>query len=56
MLIGALFVAAISAILAFLSGMDITRRVVTRRSIVALAVMVTYGIGSAVKALFGISV
>jgi VIT1/CCC1 family predicted Fe2+/Mn2+ transporter len=53
---GALFVVGISCILAFLSGMKITQRIATNLFIIALAVIVTYAIGTAVKAIFGISV
>lgn len=51
------FVAAIlTFILAFLSGMDVGRRITMNLGIIALAVGVTYVIGLAAKHLFGISV
>lgn len=47
---------AVSLVLAFLSGMDVRRRVVTNVFIIAAAVVVTYAIGRAVKTLWGIAV
>ncbi len=46
----------VSMLLAFLSGMDIRRRIVTNLVIIAAAVVVTYVIGLATKTLWGISV
>lgn len=46
----------VSMLLAFLSGMDVRRRIVTNVVIIAAAVGVTYLIGIATKALFGIAV
>ena len=46
----------VSMLLAFLSGMDVKRRIVTNLVIIAAAVGVTYAIGIVAKALFGISV
>ncbi|MDE3119954.1 MAG: VIT1/CCC1 transporter family protein [Nitrospirota bacterium] len=46
----------VSLILAFLSGMDITRRILTNLVIITLAVSITYLIGVAAKQLWGISV
>jgi len=46
----------VSMLLAFLSGMDIKRRIVTNLVIIATAVGVTYAIGRVVKDLFGISI
>ena len=46
----------VSMILAFLSGMNVRRRIVTNLVIITAAVAVTYVIGIATKALFGISV
>jgi VIT1/CCC1 family predicted Fe2+/Mn2+ transporter len=43
-------------LLAFLSGMDVRRRIVTNVVIIAAAVGVTYLIGIGTKALFGIAV
>ncbi len=53
---GAVFVIIISSLLAFLSGMKVARRIGTNLLIIAMAVIVTYAIGTAVKSLFGISV
>jgi vacuolar iron transporter family protein len=46
----------VSMIVAFLSGMNVTRRIVTNLVIIAAAVGITYVIGIVTKALFGISV
>jgi VIT1/CCC1 family predicted Fe2+/Mn2+ transporter len=46
----------VSAILAFLSGMDVRRRIVLNLGIIAAAVAISYGIGLAAKALWGIAV
>jgi hypothetical protein len=46
----------VSMLLAFLSGMEVPRRILTNVVIIAAAVGVTYVIGLATKALFGISV
>jgi predicted membrane protein (TIGR00267 family) len=46
----------VSMLLAFLSGMDVRRRIVTNLVIIAAAVGITYAIGIATKALFGIAV
>jgi VIT1/CCC1 family predicted Fe2+/Mn2+ transporter len=46
----------VSLVLAFLSGMDVRRRVVTNLVIMAAAVGITYGIGALGKALWGIAV
>ena len=45
----------VSTILAFLSGMDIKRRILTNLVIIAAAVGITYAIGIATRALWGIS-
>ncbi len=45
----------VSLLLAFLSGMEIRRRVVTNLVIIALAVGVTYGIGLLTKGISGVS-
>ncbi len=47
---------AVSALLAFLSGMNLKRRLLINLVIIVAAVGVTYAIGVATKALFGISV
>lgn len=46
----------VSTILAFLSGMDIKRRIVLNLVIITLAVSVSYGIGLLAKQIWGISV
>ena len=46
----------VSMLLAFLSGMNVKRRIVTNVVIIAAAVGITYVIGVATKALFGIAV
>jgi len=46
----------VSTILAFLSGMDVRRRIALNLAIIALAVGVTYAIGMVTRALFGIEV
>ncbi|KKU48895.1 hypothetical protein A3H10_04535 [Candidatus Uhrbacteria bacterium RIFCSPLOWO2_12_FULL_46_10] len=51
-----IMISVISFILAFVSGMDIKRRVVTNLFIGATAVVVTYTIGFAVKSIFGVQV
>jgi VIT1/CCC1 family predicted Fe2+/Mn2+ transporter len=50
-----LIVIAVSTILSFLSGMDITRRIVLNLVIIAIAVSVTYGIGVFAKRFWGIA-
>jgi VIT1/CCC1 family predicted Fe2+/Mn2+ transporter len=49
-------IVVVSGLVAFLSGMDVRRRIATNVLITALAVLVTYAIGLATKALFGIAV
>jgi len=46
----------VSVLLAFLSGMDVRRRVLTNLVIIAAAVGVTYAIGMVARALWGISI
>jgi len=46
----------VSTILAFLSGMDIKRRILLNLAIIAAAVTITYVIGGIAKSLWGISV
>lgn len=55
-LTGALVTVAVSAILAFLSGLRLGRRLATNVAILGAAVAVTYLIGLAAKAIWGISV
>jgi vacuolar iron transporter family protein len=50
-----LMVILVSTILSFLSGMDITRRIVLNLVIIALAVGVSYSIGVLAKSLWGIA-
>jgi VIT1/CCC1 family predicted Fe2+/Mn2+ transporter len=47
---------AVSLVVAFLSGMNVRRRIVTNLVILAAAVGVTYAIGLLTRALFGVSV
>ena len=51
-----LMVVLVSTILSFLSGMDITRRIVLNLVIITLAVSVSYAIGLAAKHIWGIAV
>lgn len=46
----------VSTLLAFLSGMEVRRRIAMNLVIIAIAVGITYGIGIAAKQLFGVSV
>jgi VIT1/CCC1 family predicted Fe2+/Mn2+ transporter len=46
----------VSMVVAFLSGMNVTRRILTNLVIIAAAVGITYVIGIVTKALFGITV
>jgi VIT1/CCC1 family predicted Fe2+/Mn2+ transporter len=55
-LTGAVATVTVSAILAFLSGMRMGRRLTTNATILGAAVAVTYLIGLAAKAIWGISV
>ena len=52
---GAMIV-AVSAIVAFISGMAVPRRIVLNLIITGIAVVVTYGIGLLAKAMWGIAV
>ncbi len=54
-LTGAVLTVLVSAVLAFLSGMALRRRLVLNGGILAAAVAVTYGIGLLARTLFGIS-
>jgi VIT1/CCC1 family predicted Fe2+/Mn2+ transporter len=47
---------AVSAIVAFLSGMDVRRRIALNAAVTGLAVVVTYGIGLLANSLLGISI
>lgn len=53
---GAVATVLVSSVLAFLSGMDLGRRLAMNAGIVAAAVAITYLIGMAVRALWGIDV
>ena len=46
----------VSLVLAYLSGMDVRKRIAMNLLIITLAVSVTYAIGLAAKSLWGISV
>ena len=48
-------IVVVSALLAFLSGMNVRRRVVTNVATTALAVLVSYAIGRVAKTLLGVS-
>jgi vacuolar iron transporter family protein len=50
-----LMVIIVSTILSFLSGMDVTRRIVLNLALITIAVSVTYGIGVFAKHLWGIA-
>jgi vacuolar iron transporter family protein len=49
-------IVVVSAIVAFLSGMDVRRRIVLNVAVTGIAVVVTYGIGLLAKAVLGISI
>jgi VIT1/CCC1 family predicted Fe2+/Mn2+ transporter len=53
---GGTVIVLVSMLLAFLSGMNVRRRIATNLVIITAAVVVTYVIGLATKALFGVSV
>jgi VIT1/CCC1 family predicted Fe2+/Mn2+ transporter len=46
----------VSMLLAFLSGMDVRRRILTNVLIMAIAVAITYGIGLVARAIWGVSI
>ena len=50
-----LMVIVVSTILSFLSGMDVTRRILLNLAMITIAVSVTYGIGVFAKHLWGIT-
>jgi VIT1/CCC1 family predicted Fe2+/Mn2+ transporter len=56
LLAGGSVIVVVSMLLAFLSGMDVRRRIVINLVIITAAVGITYLIGLATKALFGVSV
>jgi VIT1/CCC1 family predicted Fe2+/Mn2+ transporter len=49
-------IVAVSAIVAFISGMDVRRRIVLNLIITGIAVVVTYAIGLLAKAALGVGV
>ena len=54
--VGASATVTVSAILAFLSGMRLGRRLLINGAILAAAVAVTYAIGLLAKTVFGVAV
>jgi len=55
LLTAGLMVIVVSTILSFLSGMDVTRRILLNLAMITIAVSVTYGIGVFAKHLWGIA-
>ena len=55
-LTGGAMIVLVSMVLAFLSGMDVRRRILTNLVIITGAVVVTYAIGLLTKALWGVAV
>ena len=53
---GVSVIVVVSMLLAFLSGMNVRRRIAINLVIITAAVAVTYVIGLATKALFGVAV
>jgi VIT1/CCC1 family predicted Fe2+/Mn2+ transporter len=51
-----LVILLVSAIVAFLSGMDVRRRMLLNLAVTGIAVVVTYAIGLAAKSLLGVSI
>jgi VIT1/CCC1 family predicted Fe2+/Mn2+ transporter len=49
-------IVVVSAVLAFLSGMDVKRRILMNLGIIAAAVAISYVIGLIAKSVWGISV
>jgi VIT1/CCC1 family predicted Fe2+/Mn2+ transporter len=49
-------IVVVSAIVAFLSGMDVRRRIALNVAVTGIAVIVTYGIGLAAKTVLGVTV
>jgi VIT1/CCC1 family predicted Fe2+/Mn2+ transporter len=56
LVVGGSMIVVVSVILAFLSGMEMTRRVVTNLVIIAAAVGITFAIGLVTKLIWGVSV
>jgi vacuolar iron transporter family protein len=55
-LTGGVMIVAVSAIVAFISGMDVRRRILLNVVITGLAVVVTYTLGSLTKRLLGVAI
>jgi VIT1/CCC1 family predicted Fe2+/Mn2+ transporter len=55
-MVAGVIIVLVSMLLAFLSGMNVRRRILTNLVIIAAAVGVTYLIGIVTKAVFGIAV
>jgi VIT1/CCC1 family predicted Fe2+/Mn2+ transporter len=55
LLVAGAMIVVVSMLLAFLSGMDVRRRIAINVLIIAAAVVVTYAIGALTRALWGIS-
>src|SRR3972149_2688367 len=55
-IVAGIIIIAVSYIVAFLSGMDALKRIETNLIIIALAVGITYGLGSFVQSFFGIAI
>ncbi|MDP3769978.1 MAG: VIT1/CCC1 transporter family protein [bacterium] len=55
-IVAAAMIVVVSYILAFLSGMEASRRIITNLLLVTVAVAVSYGIGTAARVLWGIGV
>lgn len=52
----AVLIVLVSMVLAFLSGMDIRKRILTNLVILSAAVAISYAIGTAVKAVWGVNI
>jgi VIT1/CCC1 family predicted Fe2+/Mn2+ transporter len=55
-LTGGVMIVAVSAIVAFISGMDVRRRIVLNVIITGIAVVVTYALGLLTKKLLGVEI
>jgi len=55
-LAGGVVIVVVSAVVAFLSGMDVRRRMALNLGVTGIAVVVTYGIGLLAKAALGVGV
>ena len=56
LLVAGTMIVVTSALLAFLSGMEVRRRIAMNLAIIAAAVAVTYLIGTLTRALWGVTV